>query len=163
MKLKIDDLRKSQDELNQRIFALHNRSYDDSINDRLLALLTELGELANETRCFKYWSEKEASSTNKILEEYSDGLHFLISAGIDLDDESETIESITEFRDLTEQFLTTFEVFCNLTKHYDLDHYHKAFANYLGLADILGFEEEQLRKHYLAKNRKNHKRQDEHY
>ncbi len=51
---------------------------------KMLALLVEIGELANETRCFKYWSNKPASEREVILEEYVDGLHFILSIGIDL-------------------------------------------------------------------------------
>ena len=38
-----------------------------------LELIVELGELANETRCFKYWSVKEANR-DMVLEEYADCL-----------------------------------------------------------------------------------------
>lgn len=33
----------------------------DVFNEKGLALLVELGELANETRCFKFWSTKGPS------------------------------------------------------------------------------------------------------
>ena len=38
-----------------------------------LELIVELGELANESRCFKYWSMKKADR-NMVLEEYADCL-----------------------------------------------------------------------------------------
>ena len=62
-----------------------NMTYNRKIVKRkMLALLVEIGELANETRCFKYWSNKPASEREVILEEYVDGLHFILSIGIDL-------------------------------------------------------------------------------
>ena len=61
-----------------------NMTYNRKIVKRkMLALLVEIGELANETRCFKYWSNKPASEREVILEEYG-GLHFILSIGIDL-------------------------------------------------------------------------------
>jgi len=38
-----------------------------------LELIVELGELANESRCFKYWSVKEPNK-DMVLEEYADCL-----------------------------------------------------------------------------------------
>lgn len=49
------------------------------ITKQTLALLVEIGEFANETRCFKHWSKKEPSPKDVQLEEYVDALHFLLS------------------------------------------------------------------------------------
>ena len=49
----------------------------------MLALLVEIGELANETRSFKFWSVKPASEKKIILEEFVDGIHFILSLGIE--------------------------------------------------------------------------------
>lgn len=38
----------------------------------------EFGELANETRCFKYWSIKPMSDKEVILEEYIDCLFMIL-------------------------------------------------------------------------------------
>src|SRR5690625_2367570 len=54
----------------------------DKIN-KIVALLVEIGEMANETRCFKYWSNKEPSKKKVILEEYVDCMHFLLGIGND--------------------------------------------------------------------------------
>lgn len=51
------------------------------LSDRILALFTEVGEFANTTRCFKYWSVKGMDSREKMLNEYVDILHFYLSIG----------------------------------------------------------------------------------
>lgn len=51
------------------------------LSDRIMALSVEVGELANATRCFKYWSQKEAESKERQLDEYADVLHFFLSVG----------------------------------------------------------------------------------
>ena len=51
------------------------------LNDRLLALFVEVGEFANATRCFKYWSKKPSESKERLLDEYVDMLHFWLSIG----------------------------------------------------------------------------------
>ena len=55
----------------------------DVFLEKGLALLVELAELANETRCFKFWSLKGPSENTIILEEYVDSIHFLLSLGIE--------------------------------------------------------------------------------
>jgi len=51
------------------------------LNDRILALFTEVGEFANATKCFKYWSNKPPESKERLLDEYVDILHFYLSIG----------------------------------------------------------------------------------
>ena len=65
--------------LDDRIMDKIGRTRAEVSDEKLLALLVEVGELANETRCFKYWSEKGPNDRQDILEDYVDGIHFLIS------------------------------------------------------------------------------------
>src|SRR5699024_6976154 len=51
--------------------------------EKILALFVEIAELANETRCFKFWSNKPKNEDDVILAEYVDGLHFIMSLGLD--------------------------------------------------------------------------------
>ena len=50
----------------------------DVFQEKGLALMVELAELANETRCFKFWSTKGPSAREVILEEYVDSIHFIL-------------------------------------------------------------------------------------
>ena len=72
-----------QDILDQKIRKEHGLERADLFNDKILALYVEVAELANETRCFKYWSHKPSSPREVILEEYVDGFHFLLSLGLE--------------------------------------------------------------------------------
>src|SRR5699024_5805073 len=63
---------------------LKEKKLDENVpraDDKIMALLVEVGELANEIRFFKYWGSKPPSAKEIILEEYSDCMHFLISIG----------------------------------------------------------------------------------
>ena len=51
------------------------------LNNRIIALFTEVGEFTNATRCFKYWSEKPPESRMRLLDEYVDILHIYLSIG----------------------------------------------------------------------------------
>jgi len=61
--------------------SFNHNSKSDFLSDRLLALFVEVGEFANKTRCFKYWSKKPEDSKPEMLEEYVDMLHFFLSIG----------------------------------------------------------------------------------
>jgi dimeric dUTPase (all-alpha-NTP-PPase superfamily) len=62
------------------------------LSARLLALQVEVSELANATRCFKYWSTKESEPKERLLDEYADVLHFVLSLGNTLKFTPEEIE-----------------------------------------------------------------------
>ena len=53
--------------------------FNQRLTNTILAAIVELGEMANEIRCFKHWSKKPSSSREIILEEYVDVLHFFLS------------------------------------------------------------------------------------
>ncbi|MDM5200022.1 dUTP diphosphatase [Fictibacillus enclensis] len=157
------ELFEMQETLNARIVDEHQLHNEDLYEKRLLALLVELGELANETRCFKYWSLKPPSSFEVILEEYVDGLHFLLSVGLDLGiKDMEDAESLQR-DNLTDQFLSLYQHVGKLQKKKDISLFRSLFSEFVGLGDLLGFSEETVIEGYKEKNQINHQRQDEGY
>lgn len=163
MKIKISDLQKIQNELDSRIFDKHKTSRQETRNDRILALLVEAGELANETRCFKYWSVKNASDKALIFEEFSDVLHFSLSLGIDIDFDEDIIEYDESELSLNEQFMLLFKRIHNFQKFNSKDSYVDLMQTVFELAQSLGMNESMIREMYLMKNEKNHQRQDNNY
>ncbi|MEG0095447.1 MAG: dUTP diphosphatase [Erysipelotrichaceae bacterium] len=163
MKLYVKDLYEMQDELDQRIFDEHGITRVETMNRRMLALLIEIGELANETRCFKFWSNKGASSKDVVLEEYADGIHFLLSLGIDLKDKENEIEMVALDGELSDAFLMIYDMANELSRHFSLTNYYMLFGAYLSIAQMLGYSCEDIREHYLLKNKENHHRQDVNY
>jgi dimeric dUTPase (all-alpha-NTP-PPase superfamily) len=79
MLVDLTDIFEMQIKLDRNIHQNHGVTYQIVIEEIKLALLVELGELANEVRCFKFWSNKTSSDKQTILEEYVDGIHFLTS------------------------------------------------------------------------------------
>ncbi len=77
MKIDFIELFKMQKELDLVIQEKHDVSFENTMTRRSLALFVEIGELANATRCFKYWSYKPSESKERVMDEYADGLHFL--------------------------------------------------------------------------------------
>ena len=62
-------------EANKELDKMFDNEFKDSemIKKNKLELLVEIGELANETRYFKYWSNKEVN-LDLVKEEYADRL-----------------------------------------------------------------------------------------
>lgn len=74
----LPSLLKKQQELDDFIMRERGLTHDETIEQRKLAFVVELAELAQEWRGFKYWSENQEPS-DKMLEEYVDVLHFALS------------------------------------------------------------------------------------
>ncbi|MBH0157783.1 dUTP diphosphatase [Fictibacillus sp. 5RED26] len=164
--MKIKELFSMQNELNMRIVKEHKLDNSSLFEQRRLAFLVELGELANETRCFKYWSKRPASEKEVILEEYVDGLHFVLSIGLDLG--FKEVEITTEVDlgekmdkiDINTLFLTLYQ---SGSKSLLNEEFQSFFDTFLGLGVKLGFSFEEIEEAYFAKNRVNHERQDTGY
>ncbi|MBH0175179.1 dUTP diphosphatase [Fictibacillus sp. 23RED33] len=164
--MKIKELFSMQNELNMRIVKEHKLDNSSLFEQRRLAFLVELGELANETRCFKYWSKRPASEKEVILEEYVDGLHFVLSIGLDLG--FKEVEITTEVDlgekmdkiDINTLFLTLYQ---SGSKSLLNEEFQSFFDTFLGLGVKFGFSFEEIEEAYFAKNRVNHERQDTGY
>lgn len=152
-----------QAELDSRIMKEHQLD-GDFFSERLLALQVEVGELANETRCFKYWSVKPPSPHSEILEEYVDGIHFILSLGITLGyEEYIPKKSVQHNENIVEQFLTVYQCISQLYREKSSEAYVTLFTEYMVLGVLLGFTEQEIETAYFEKNLVNHKRQDRGY
>lgn len=155
----------AQAKLDARIMAEHNVGYNDTKNERLLALFVELAELANETRSFKYWSNKAASSKEILLEEYADGIHFFFSVALAYNltlPEVITSEEQSE-KDVTLLFLNVFQALNDFAAEQDTNSFVTSLKAYLTLAKALTFTSSAIKAAYEAKMVVNYNRQDSKY
>lgn len=157
--MNIEQLFEMQRSLDQYIEENHQTG--DTFRERGLALLVELSELANETRCFKFWSTKGASADEVILEEYVDSIHFLLSLGIEteLDHVKEWPVGQTEGNDLTDLFISTGKAIYRFLDEQTLAGYLDVWVQYGAIAKYLGFTEGQIVQAYIDKNEENYARQ----
>lgn len=163
MTFNIESLFAMQKELDERIEDQHQLHQENTTEKRILALQVELGELANETRCFKFWSLKPPAEKSVILEEYVDGLHFILSLGLVYDYRPDGRSQNDHDEDLTKAFLTMFETVSAFYRQPSQEQYNAMFFSYRHLGDLLHFSEEDIVKAYGDKNDKNHTRQDNGY
>lgn len=154
-----------QETLDKHIIDNHQLQQKDLMEEKYLALLVELGELANETRCFKFWSKKPASARKKVLEEYVDGVHFILSLGIEKgyqftpDSTLITQEQVA----LTKQFNNVFQAIIAFREESTQENYHELFRQFLQLGHLLDFSNDDIYQAYIAKNEVNFDRQADGY
>lgn len=157
--MNLTKLFKMQRELDSFIQTTQNIDRD-VFQEKGLALLIELAELANETRCFKFWSTKGPSEREVLLEEYVDSIHFLLSLGIEkglhtLEDwPTSEIEG-----ELTELFLCTANVIQQFLRESTMENYINLWNYYGAIAGKLNFTYSEIIKAYIEKNEENYKRQ----
>lgn len=150
-------LYKIQRVLDERI-AKENNITEEVTELKICAFKVELAELAQEIKFFKFWSKKPMSPREVILEEFVDGIHFLL--GISLDRKwdrfiSEVGTGLSTVKSLAELFNELFEAGFSSSGQWK-----RMFMNYLAVGKKLGFSEAEIVAAYMAKNEKNHARQD---
>lgn len=152
-----------QSELDARIADNHHVTYETTRERRILALLVEIGEFANATRCFKYWSNKASEPLDIVLDEYVDGLHFFLSLGIDIKVNKKTYNYTKHADNLTKQVLETYRLTSIFYKNQDEKSYIKAFQAFINIVPLLKVRWNVIEKAYYKKLGENYHRQDTNY
>ena len=135
----------------------------DVFQEKGLALLVELAELANETRCFKYWSSKGASKREVLLEEFVDSIHFMLSLGNMKGYRLENWPAEEGEADLTVLFIEATARISQFIAEPTKQHYVAIWQVYAQLAYNLHFSVTDVLKAYVEKNEKNYERQKSGY
>ncbi|MCR2821927.1 dUTP diphosphatase [Lederbergia panacisoli] len=161
----LEEMFSMQAQLDKYIENEHGLENNQLLEEKVLALLVEIGELANETRCFKFWSKKPASESHVILEEFVDGIHFILSIGLELGFSKEPISIVSSEgnEDLVRSFLKIFSLVDDLREKRTFDSYEELMRQYFILGQSLGFSIDDVHNAYKAKNEVNYKRQQEGY
>ena len=161
--MNLQKLFQMQKTLDKRIQTEHHLEGIPLLQKKILSLQVELGELANETRCFKFWSTKKPSSKDIILEEYVDCLHFILSIGLEKNFDDITLIPKSTTNELSQQFLNLYVSISDFLICSTKDNYLNIFQTFLCLGGALGFSTEDIQNAYLYKNNINHERQDNGY
>lgn len=163
--MNLEKLFEMQKGLDSHIEEQHNLQSEDLFERKVLALLVEIGELANETRCFKFWSLKPASPKEVILEEFVDGIHFILSLGIEAEftEKVKLIDDQPKTESLTDQFLELYRSIEVFQASRSLRDYQNMFQASLHLAKLLGFSGLEIEQAYIEKNEVNYERQKQGY
>lgn len=159
-----EQLFQMQNDLDAYINRNHQLEGKHLFEEKFLALLVELGELANETRCFKFWSNKPSSKREVVLEEYVDNIHFLLSLGLEKEFAFSKIHiAENAIQDKTLLFNDVFRKALTFYEQQTEENYLNLVQAYLQLARLLGFSEAEIFTAYLEKNEVNYERQNSGY
>ena len=161
--IELEELFIAQAKLDQRIAEEHHISYQTTRERRVMALIVEIGELANATRCFKYWSNKGSEEKSIVLDEYADGLHFFLSLGVDIKTSKREYRLTKHEEDLTKQFHLVYHNIDLFYKKQDDKSYIKAFQSFFNLLPLLGYKWKELKEAYYKKLQVNYDRQNNNY
>ncbi len=130
--------------LDSMFHVLYNNFDKDIIEKNIVELLVELGELANETRCFKYWSNKAPSSKEIIMDEYADcvimALYFCNMVKIEMEDDFKIVSE----KNIITQFKLLFKLVSSLNNNLDKQIIKDIFSNLINLGKILNFTEKEI-------------------
>jgi len=130
----------------------------------ILALNVEVGEIANEVKCFKFWSVKPPSSKEVIIEEFVDALHFVLELGIELNEVVGNIYYLDkDVQSVTGKFNELYQCITRLNRYRNSTTYQMVVSGLFTLGMALGFDDEDIEAAYLKKNVINHNRQKEGY
>ncbi|AKL97183.1 hypothetical protein CACET_c37550 [Clostridium aceticum] len=152
-----------QKQLDETILKNHHLYDQDLVPAKVLALEVELGELANETRCFKFWSTKTSSPKAVVLEEFVDCLHFLLSIGLDKNFHNREFQGTNNDHNLLQQFQEVLKLSTEFYQSLSEEGYTQLFEGFLALGIKLGFTFDEIKEAYLMKNQINHQRQADGY
>jgi len=128
-----------------------------------LALLVELGEFANTTRCFKHWSKKEKMADDVILDELADVWHFFLSLGNQMNFRVTIYGDYGyEFNNMTEALNEAFEwvAFLDFKEVTQNKMWYSGIRNTLyAIAWFYQFTSEDVEEAYFKKHKINYERQ----
>ncbi|ADE19801.1 dUTP diphosphatase [Mycoplasma crocodyli] len=124
---------------------------------KMLALMIECSEFANEIQSFKYWKKNKNISRDNALEEFADVLHFIGSFANDYN-----VERIVEPQIISQDFnVQLTQCFVSITeamKNINKQTIYNIFSLCLGMAKLCKFTEEEIELWYNKKNLTNYQR-----
>lgn len=144
------------------------------LNNMILAIITEIGEMSNDWGGFKHWKVNREPKPG-LLEEVADVLSFILAIGnmlhhrggvksIEIIDEYDSGRVDCVFGDITEQIIALTSGFVDLWNFGTIDEgYSVVMTRFVVLTEMLGFTWEQVETAYFRKNAVNHSRQENGY
>lgn len=158
-------LSEQQEFLDNKILEKHNLTLDhDMFRKKLIAFWVELGEYANEEKSFKYWKQGSPGARNVQLEEYIDGLHFIISIGNQINFNFEHFNfNDLGYKNNIDCYFELIQDLTSLVNNPNSETFANIFNAFLQIAKVQNYSEDELIETYKAKHEKNQQRQVDNY
>ncbi|WP_433959333.1 dUTP diphosphatase [Cytobacillus horneckiae] len=97
---------------------------------------------------------------NPLLEEYVDGLHFVLELGLEINVTPIVCDLYLRADDINNQFIRLYQAITFFKVTRNKSAYYYLIEVFAGLGEMLGFTWEQIEQAYYEKNSINHKRQE---
>ncbi|GFP78225.1 MULTISPECIES: dUTP diphosphatase [Clostridium] len=140
-----------QKELNKTLLLDPNLNDYKLTQRKFLELQIKIGVLAEETKCYKYWVEKDVKLVkSSVLDNYINCLSSILTIGIDekYDEVEELVIKPNDYC-LSDQFLNLFIDVNDLIISPSKDHYQTLLEDYLSLGTSLCFSEKQIEELFI--------------
>lgn len=143
-------------ETNKKLDELFDNAFidPDMYKKNQLELIVEIGELANETRFFKYWSNKPIDM-DKVKEEYADcfmmTLYFFNKKNVSLEEEFVKVDKY----DKVDIFASLYKLAVDFYYNDDKDTIKEILSTLVELGYIIGFNDQDIIDASLNKINKN--------
>lgn len=156
-----------QEKLDQKINARFNTDEEiakENFLKKVVGFRVEMGELLNATRLHKYWSTAEPESKERVLDEYADGLHFLLSIGGEKKVNDFTYQGLYDGEIQPQDVMWLCDKLMTIPwVELRKEDYLLGLEMYLKLGELLFFTWEEIRNAYVMKNIENQERQNTGY
>ncbi|WP_176461746.1 dUTP diphosphatase [Anaeromicrobium sediminis] len=162
--MELNELFKVQEIMENHIKKLSNideeiKGKENLFDLKFLALQVKTGEIANTTKCYKYYKVKKIISKEKLLIRYIDALKFLLSIGNDHNFNiiNEEVIDKSKYEDnIIKLFSYIYDDITDLKKSAKKDDYFHAlntyvrlFTRYLNLAELIGLNFSEIYSYYM--------------
>lgn len=168
--MNLEKLFETQQDLDALIQVKHGQE-KINLNNMILAVITEIGEMSNEWGGFKDWKVNKQPKEG-LLDEIADVLSFILVIGNQLHHrgaliiypEGDSNRNGLVYDDITTQILALTSYFIRLWEYDEIDEgYRDVLTTFAILTEMLGFTWDEIEAAYYAKNKINHERQEANY
>jgi dimeric dUTPase (all-alpha-NTP-PPase superfamily) len=150
--MNLEKLFQLQENLDEFIETERGLQHNSLLSKKILALQVELAELANETRCFKFWGSKQSPNREITLDHFVECIHFILSLGLEKDFVDINVDFKDVQYDITAQFLNLYVDINDFFICSSRDHYVTLFEDFLTLGKSLSFTVQDIENAYFSKN-----------
>ena len=119
------------------------------LNQKILAFLLDLGQVAEDSRCYLFWEKDEPIDHQQLLEDYLEGLTMLMSIGYEL--RIDSIKNHSEIPSPTDIYSLFFKIYHSILKvqsHYSSEDYQNTIDDYFTLGFQLNIQIEEILNSY---------------
>lgn len=132
--------------INKELDVIFNERYSNDLeyyNKNCIELIVEIAELANATKCFKYWSMKKQNK-EEVLEEYADCVMMILSFHTYFNLELEENKIKIDTTNIFEMFNKLFEEASQMMYNGSETLIKEIFNNMLYLGKMLSLKEKEI-------------------